>query len=143
VIGGDDLFVGRVDELAVIAQAAARARDGAASTVFVAGAAGSGKSTLVRRAIAALTDFTLIRAQADELATHFAFDVVSQIQTPSATAPFAVGLDLLERLSTLQDDGPVLLVVEDLHWADNESRLALLTALRRVDPSDSPPPPTC
>ncbi len=125
MIDGDDLFVGRLDELAVIARAAARARDGAASTVFVAGAAGSGKSTLVRKAIAALADFTPVRAQADELATNLPFDVVAQIETPSATAPFAVGLDLLERLSALQDDGPVLLVVEDLHWADNESRLAV------------------
>ncbi|GAA2852715.1 LuxR family transcriptional regulator [Streptosporangium fragile] len=42
------LFVGRVDELAVLTDALARARAGSASTVFVGGEAGVGKTRLVR-----------------------------------------------------------------------------------------------
>jgi hypothetical protein len=132
VIDVDDSFVGRVDELAAITAAAEQARSGEAVTVSVSGAAGSGKSTLVRRATDALTDFQLLSAHADELATNIAFDVIAQLQPVDATAPFAVGLELLQLLSTRQDEGPVLLVIEDLHWADTESRLALLTALRRL-----------
>ncbi|MEU4402947.1 AAA family ATPase [Streptosporangium sp. NPDC023963] len=42
------LFVGRADELAVLEGALARARSGSASTVFVGGEAGVGKTRLVR-----------------------------------------------------------------------------------------------
>ncbi|WP_436756605.1 helix-turn-helix transcriptional regulator [Streptosporangium sp. V21-05] len=42
------LFVGRADELAVLGDALARARSGSASTVFVGGEAGVGKTRLVR-----------------------------------------------------------------------------------------------
>ncbi|MFF3443942.1 AAA family ATPase [Streptosporangium sp. NPDC002721] len=42
------LFVGRTDELAILEGALARARSGAASTVFVGGEAGVGKTRLVR-----------------------------------------------------------------------------------------------
>ncbi len=133
LIGADDSFVGRVVELDAIAASAASARTGRASTVVVGGAAGAGKSTLVRRAVAACPDFQILTASADEPAIHLAFGVIAQLHLLSDDpSPFAVGLDLLEVLSAAQSDGPVLLVVEDLHWADDESRLALLAALRRL-----------
>ena len=120
-------------ELAAIAAAGERARAGNAAVVFVSAEAGSGKSTLVRRAIAQLDGFQLLSVEADELATDVAFNVVGQLQQVSDRSPFAAGLELLELLGARQDDGPILLVVEDLHWADDESRLALLTALRRLE----------
>ena len=42
-------------------------------------------------------------------------------------------MTLLGHLNGLQDRGPVALVIEDLHWADPESRQALLVALRRLE----------
>jgi ATP/maltotriose-dependent transcriptional regulator MalT len=133
LIGADDSFVGRAVELDAIAAAADRARAGQASTIFVSGSAGAGKSTLIRRALAACSDFQLLTAAADELASHLAYGVVAQlVPIPEVPSPFAVGLGLLEALSAAQSDGPALLVVEDLHWADDESRVSLVTALRRL-----------
>ena len=50
-----------------------------------------------------------------------------------ADGPFAAGLALLDRFGQTQGSGPTVVVVEDLHWADRESRLALLTAAQRLD----------
>ena len=47
-------------------------------------------------------------------------------------AVFPAGLELLEYLGRLQSAGPVVVAVEDLHWADPESRAALLVAARRL-----------
>ena len=44
----------------------------------------------------------------------------------------AVGLTILEVLGELQRSGPVMLVVDDAHWADPGSLRALLFALRRL-----------
>ncbi len=50
----------------------------------------------------------------------------------SASNPFAVGAELLSLLGSLQDGGPVLLLVDDAHWIDPPSAAALLFALRRL-----------
>ena len=50
-----------------------------------------------------------------------------------ADGPFAAGLALLDRFGQSEGSGPTVVVVEDLHWADRESRLALLTAAQRLD----------
>ena len=46
--------------------------------------------------------------------------------------PFLAGSRLLELLGELESAGPVLLVVDDLHWADQPSVRALVFALRRL-----------
>jgi ATP/maltotriose-dependent transcriptional regulator MalT len=125
-------FVGRRDELAVVASAAVQVRSGRAWVVWVEGEAGTGKSMLMRRALADLGDFTVVVAEADELAVDMPFGVVDQLLQIGSAAPFPVGLELLTWFAGLQDRGPVALVIEDLHWADAASRLALLTAVRRL-----------
>jgi ATP/maltotriose-dependent transcriptional regulator MalT len=126
-------FVGREAELAAIADAAARAESGRAQAVWIEGDAGAGKSALLRAAVERLPSaFTPVRAEADELATEVPLEVVAQLGVRSAADPFEAGLELLARLDALQDDGPVALVVEDLHWADAASRQALLAAARRL-----------
>src|SRR5262249_48279750 len=50
----------------------------------------------------------------------------------STTDAFVVGMELLDILSGLQDGGPVVAVVEDLHWADLASRQALLATAHRL-----------
>ena len=57
---------------------------------------------------------------------------------PASSGPrlhesFAAGMEILEVWSQLQDDGPVVVVVEDLHWADSASSKALLSAVQRLD----------
>jgi hypothetical protein len=45
------------------------------------------------------------------------FSLLSQPGPVGGADSFAAGLELLGRLSALQDASPVAVVVEDLHWA--------------------------
>lgn len=126
-------FVGRGAELAAIASVVSQAEAGTARTVWIEGAAGAGKTALLRAALDRLPPtFALVRAEADELAQEHPMEVVSQLGANPASDPFQAGLDLIGRLAALQDAGPVAVVVEDLHWADPASRKAVLTAARRL-----------
>ena len=53
-------------------------------------------------------------------------------QGPSGDEVFAVGAALLAGLSALEERGPVVVVIDDLHWADAGSARALLFCLRRL-----------
>jgi len=130
---GDLGFVGRVEELAAIAARAADASYGRPSVVWIDGAPGAGKTALLRAAVAALPPgFAVLQAEAAELAAEIPFDVVSQLGEVTEAAPFPVAMELLGSWGAANAGGPVAVVVEDLHWADPESRLALLTAARRL-----------
>ena len=124
-------FVGRAAQLAALRSGAEDAAGGRARVVWIEGEAGAGKTALLDRATDALPPaFTVLRAEADELGADVAFGLVEQLAPRTAAAPFAAGLELLDRWSGA--DGPVAVVVEDLHWADAPSREALLTAARRL-----------
>ena len=130
MIGG---FVGRVDELAALQACAADAVAGQAWVVWVEGAAGAGKTALVDQALESWAeDFTVLRAEADEQATEIPLEVVGQLADLEPSTPFAAGLELVARWSAVQGARPLVVVVEDLHWADPRSREALLTAGRRL-----------
>jgi DNA-binding CsgD family transcriptional regulator len=127
-------FVGRTEELAAIAKLVEAAAAGRPWVVWVEGAAGSGKTALVRRAVAALPDgFTLVRVEADELATDIAYELAGRLGALHTDGPFAAGMDILQAWSAAQDDGPIAVVIEDFHWADVDSRQALLVAVKRLD----------
>ena len=127
-------FVGRGEELAAIASCADSAAAGRARVVWIEGAAGSGKTALLRECMTRLSPaFRLLRAEADELAGDLPFGVVAQVGSIGGASAFAAGMNLLALLAAAQDAGPVAVVVEDLHWADAASRQALLTAARRLD----------
>jgi DNA-binding CsgD family transcriptional regulator len=129
-----DGFVGRTEELAVIIGRAEAATVGRPWVVWVEGEAGVGKTALVRRAAAALSaGFSVVRAHADEFATDVAYELAGQLGALHTDGPFAAGMDILRAWSVAQDDGPVAVVIEDLHWADVASRQALLAAVKRLD----------
>jgi ATP/maltotriose-dependent transcriptional regulator MalT len=99
--------------------------------VWIEGQAGSGKSAFVRH----LTDrldhrFALEWAEADELSMDASFSLLSQYAPLSAANPFAAGLELIDHLAS--SERPVVVVAEDMHWADGASRGALLTAALRL-----------
>ena len=101
--------------------------------VWVEGDAGMGKTALVRHAVAQLpAGLQLAHADADELAAGRPFELARQLGSTSAES-FAAGMEILEVWSQLQDDGPVVVVVEDLHWAESASSKALLSAVQRLD----------
>ncbi len=127
-------FVGREAQLAVAATAAQAAAAGRPGVVWVEGIAGSGKTTFIRQVLADLgPDFVTRRTQCDELAKDVAYELAAQLGVTSGESPFAVAQQLLDNWSQLQERGPVVIVIEDAHWADAPSALALISAVRRLD----------
>ena len=126
-------LVGRRAELAALSAAAKAAADYRPVVVWIEGDAGSGKTSLLRHALGSLPQgFPVVTAEADEFASDISFNLLEQLGVRQATAVFPAGLELLEYLGRLQLSGPVVVAVEDLHWADPESRGALLVAARRL-----------
>jgi DNA-binding CsgD family transcriptional regulator len=127
-------FVGRSHELTVIAGLVEEATTGRPWVVWLEGEAGSGKTILVRQALAGLAaTFTAVQAAADEFAVDVPYELAGQLGALHTDDPFAAGMDMLNSWSAAQDNGPVVVVIEDLHWADLGSRRALLSAVRRLD----------
>ena len=125
-------FVGRAAERSQLTDLIAAAADGRSQVALIVGEGGSGKTMLVDQVERSLLDgFTVLRADADEYSTTAALAVMSQLGVDGSTTPFSAGLELLDRLNSLQASGPVAVLVEDLHWADTASRQALLTTARR------------
>jgi DNA-binding CsgD family transcriptional regulator len=130
----EQVFVGRETELAAISQRLAAAAEGRGGVVWIEGDAGFGKTALVRRVIATLpSEFAVISAEADELSREQPFGVVTQLGAAIANGSFAVGLELLRLAGEHAERRPVLVAVEDMHWADVGSREALVTMARRLD----------
>jgi len=129
----DDSFVGRGAEIVAVSAAIGAAGAGQARVVWIEGEAGSGKTAFLRRALSALPPaWTVVRAQADELAQDESYALAAQVGPCTGSGAFATGLQLLAHIAELEDAGPVALAIEDLHWADTTSRLALLTVARRL-----------
>jgi DNA-binding CsgD family transcriptional regulator len=132
---GTMLFVGRTVE---VERFVAAARDAAVDRpwlVTIEGPAGAGKSALLRACLDGLgEEFAITRAYGDELAVDVPMGLLGQITGDTDCPPFTAALHLIDRLAGLQQDGRVaVLAIEDLHWADEPSVQALVTALRRLD----------
>ncbi len=127
-------FVGREAQLAATGEAVRAAGSGRPSVIWVEGVAGSGKTTLVRQVLAGLPEeFVVVRAQCDELAKDIGYQLAQEFGVSSTDSPFAVAQQLLDRWSQLQERGPVVVLIEDVHWADAPSAAALSSAVRRLD----------
>jgi DNA-binding CsgD family transcriptional regulator len=129
----DEWFVGRAAELTAIGACVDAVSGGAGRVVWVEGDPGSGKTALVNHLVAGLpAAFVVRRSAADESAADQPFAVLQQFGIEGGESPQAAGLDLVGLLSEAGGGGPVAVVVEDLHWADRESRQALLAVVRRA-----------
>ncbi|WP_170316754.1 AAA family ATPase [Acrocarpospora corrugata] len=134
-----ETLVGRVQERAELAAQLALARAGSPRLVLVEGPCGMGKTALVRSALAAAPDFTVLPASGEEMETALPYGVAAQLLAPAGRpgpaadgGPIQAGGVLLEILGELQEHGPVAIVVDDAHWADAASLHALTFALRRL-----------
>jgi DNA-binding CsgD family transcriptional regulator len=154
-LGGDGLFVGRSDELNFLHAQLDNVRGGASRLILVEGAAGIGKTALVRRFLAGGKEITLLQASGAEEESILAYGVLCQLISAARAAapdaafpytgpsgpdpgehlnPLTAGSALLNLLGKLQSTGPAALVVavDDAHWADVPSLQALTFAIRRL-----------
>ncbi|WP_112242963.1 helix-turn-helix transcriptional regulator [Kribbella monticola] len=142
-------FVGRGQELARLADLATKVRAGQHQTAVIQGAAGIGKSSLVRHFVNDLTDFVVLSATGDPAESQLELGLIDQLlaqtpadirartaslgrRTPAGANPLAIGSQLLELLGEIQQRSPVALVIDDIQWADRSSLQALRFLLRRM-----------
>jgi DNA-binding CsgD family transcriptional regulator len=142
-----DVFVGREAELARVAEVVTRATAGQPWLVAIEGDPGVGKTTLARRCLAGVTALRVLSARAGQAEADLDFGLVDQLfraagvagppvltidGTGSAASSFAVGARLLEAVGEQQATGPVVILVDDLQWADRQSVEALTFMLQRL-----------
>lgn len=129
-------------ELVRLAAAAQGAADGAGSVVLVFGEAGIGKSSLVKAMPERLPAETrVLVGECDDLATRRPLgpfrDLVGSVGSELARAVMEGG-DRNRVYEALLDElartpHPAVLVVEDVHWADEASLDALRFLVRRIE----------
>ncbi|MFD0416993.1 AAA family ATPase [Streptomyces sp. NPDC127108] len=147
-----DAFCGRTRELAALQQDFADVCAGSPRLVLLEGPGGIGKTALVRRFLDSVHGTCVLHASGEENESALPCGVLAQLvgQSPlpvpetlaglvrvpqslhANLPPLAAGFGLLDLLSEVQGKGPVILVVDDAHWADPESLNALTFALRRL-----------
>ncbi|MEV0740108.1 AAA family ATPase [Streptomyces sp. NPDC050549] len=131
----------REPELARLAAAAHEAADGAGSVALVFGEAGIGKSSLVKAMPERLPPHTrILLGQCDDLVTRRPLgpfrDLIGSVGAELARAVMEGG-DRHRVYEALQGElsgvpHPAVLVVEDVHWADEASLDALRFLVRRM-----------
>jgi len=132
-------LVGRQVELATVLDALDRAAAGEPRLVLLDGEPGSGKTRLVREAVAGRSGARVLEATGDERETGLSFGVVERlagrllwpgVPPDRREDPLAVGVRLLRVLG--HPEQPTVVVVDDAHWADAPSCQALAAAARRL-----------
>jgi DNA-binding CsgD family transcriptional regulator len=120
------VLAGRDEALEALEAAAGEALDGHGRLVLLEGAAGVGKTALVRHFLHGRGQaFRTLRSAGERGEAAVAGGVLGLLPGAGAT-------ELGAALRELAAASPVLLVVEDAQWVDAESLAALIYALRRM-----------
>jgi DNA-binding CsgD family transcriptional regulator/tetratricopeptide (TPR) repeat protein len=129
--GASQVFVGRVRELGELGRALDAARAGSGTAVLVAGEAGIGKTRLASELAARARDEgfdVLLGRSIDLVGTELPYQPFVEALRPLGGFPQVDGQAAGSQLRVFQDTlallfdraaaAPLLLVLEDLHWAD-------------------------
>ncbi len=152
-------LLGRDAELEAVRRLIATARLGVSGTLAVTGEPGVGKTALLDAALADVGEVQLLRATGIEAERQLPFAGLLQLlrpalplirelaapqyaalsgalgladATPGSGDRFMIGAAVLGLLSRCAEDGPVVVVVDDLHALDLPSAEAILFAARRL-----------
>ncbi|HEX5917166.1 MAG TPA: AAA family ATPase [Nocardioides sp.] len=152
-------LMGRRAEREAVERLLAEARDGRSGSLVVRGEAGVGKTALLEHAgtVAALSGFRVETSIGLQSESQFAFGALHQLCTPllgrldalpepqqialrvafgqqAGAAPdrFLIGLAVLNLLSEVAEEGPLLCIVDDAHWLDEASAQVLTFVARRL-----------
>ena len=135
--------MGRSEQLDALRRALTAARGGHPRIVLIEGEPGIGKTALVRWFLGSRSDVVTLWASGEESEVALEYGVVDQLHAampPPIPRPrvdtgedsLAVGAELLASLGAVEEQGTVVVVIDDLHWADLPSSRALLFWLRRL-----------
>ena len=152
-----EILVGRAAERAAIDDLLRDAEGGVAGALLLAGPPGIGKSALVQYAIHAASDFRVLHLVGVESEMTFGYaavhqlvflllDCLAELPEPqravldavlgkaerSPLDPFLVGLAVLSLAEVAARAQPVLAVIDDAQWVDEESMVALSFVGRRL-----------
>ncbi|MFI8193911.1 AAA family ATPase [Streptomyces sp. NPDC085946] len=137
-------LIGRAGEITALARAISAARSGSPGLLLVAGPAGIGKTALVEHVLARhASDAGVRRVTGVAWETGLPLGIADQLvrgngtgaALPGPEAPQAVldtGRLLHRQWTARQEREPLIVVVDDAHWADVESLRAIRSALRRM-----------
>ena len=148
---------GRADECTVLDGLIENVRQGESRSLVVRGEAGIGKTALLGYLLESASDVTVLRAEGVESEMELAYASLQQLCAPlldglgslpapqrqaleivfglsASAAPdrFLVGLGVLNLLSEVAEQRPVLCVVDDAQWLDSASALTLAFVARRL-----------
>ena len=154
------VFVGREREREVLREAVQQAGNGQLRLFLVEGEAGIGKSRLLQEALAAAgrSGFHTLYGKTEQLERTLPFGAIRQLLEPERTVPdgeranlaqrlfaslvaerppgvdirYRVVEDVLDFVEKLSTTSPVLIALDDLHWADPSSLLVLSNIGRRL-----------
>lgn len=127
------MLVWQPEQLSALTAAVDEARQGRPTVLAVTGDAGAGKTVLLNELVQRASDFAILSAEGSE-DDRMPFAVLSQWGVAPGggvgTEPFIIAQEL-RRVIDAVGDQPLLLKLDDLHWADTESVDALVWVLRR------------
>ncbi|HUQ22331.1 MAG TPA: AAA family ATPase [Gaiellaceae bacterium] len=152
------VLIGRESECARIDRMLEEARGGRSGALVIRGDAGIGKSTLLEYAVAQAGAAEIVRALGVETESEFAYSGLHELLRPllhllpalpavqadalrgalalaeaQGAGRLYIGAATLSLLAAAKKEGPVLCVIDDVHWLDEASAGALAFAARRLE----------
>lgn len=127
------------EQISAISAALEAARNGQPTVLSVLGKPGMGKTSLLREIATRASGFNVLEADGQESAYREPFDLLRQLGVRDVHSPGGISRDplvaaqgLRDLVDTLSPTGPVLILVDDLQWVDQESVESLYWLVHRA-----------